>query len=70
MLAYPPLDKLLEKSDVEYTIVIQAAKRARMLNEEGEEPLVDCKSAKDVSNALEEIVAGKLNYIPVEDIEE
>ena len=70
MLAYPPLDKLLEKSDVEYTLVIQAAKRARMLNEEDKEPLIDCKSTKDVSKALEEIVAGKLDYTPVEDIEE
>lgn len=62
MLAYPPLEELLEKTEVEYTLVIQAAKRARQLNDEDEEPVVDCKSAKPLSHALEEILAGRLKY--------
>ncbi|SDC57922.1 MULTISPECIES: DNA-directed RNA polymerase subunit omega [unclassified Candidatus Frackibacter] len=65
MLAYPPMDKLLEKTGDEYTLVIQAARRGRKLNQ-GEEPVVECKTSKPVSNALEEILAGKLQYIPVE----
>lgn len=69
MLAYPPLDELLKKTKEEYTLVIQAAKRARQLNDEDEEPVIDCKTAKPVSNALEEILAGKLKYIPSDEKE-
>jgi DNA-directed RNA polymerase subunit omega len=62
MLAYPPLNKLLEKTEEEYTLIIQAAKRARQLNDENEKPVVECRTSKPVSNALEEILAGKLLY--------
>lgn len=61
MLAYPPLDELLEKSGAEkYTLVIQAAKRARELNDE--DSVIECKTKKPVSNALEEIIAGRLKH--------
>ncbi|MGM0471363.1 MAG: DNA-directed RNA polymerase subunit omega [Bacillota bacterium] len=69
MLSYPPLDELLEKSGtIEYTLVMQAAKRARELNDE--EPVVECKTKKPVSNALEEVLAGKLKHIPVDQKDE
>ncbi|MBM7623296.1 DNA-directed RNA polymerase subunit omega [Sporohalobacter salinus] len=61
MLAYPHLDELLEKSGAEeYTLVIESAKRARQLNDE--EPVVECETNKPVSNALEEIMAGRLKH--------
>jgi DNA-directed RNA polymerase subunit omega len=57
----PPLDLLLKKVDCKYTLVAFASKRAReILN--GEKPLVDCKSKKPVTIALEEIVQGKIGY--------
>ena len=51
----------MEKVDCKYTLVVFAAKRAReILN--GERPLVDCKSNKPVTIALEEIVHDKIGY--------
>jgi DNA-directed RNA polymerase subunit omega len=58
---YPSIDKLLKKADSKYTLVIAAAKRARMLNE-GAQKLVESKSKKDVSIALEEISAVKIGF--------
>ncbi len=60
-MIYPSIDKLLKKADSKYTLVIAAAKRARMLNE-GAQKLVESKSKKDVSIALEEISAGKIGF--------
>ncbi|ADL12960.1 DNA-directed RNA polymerase subunit omega [Acetohalobium arabaticum] len=66
MLAYPPIGELLEKSGAkEYTLVIEAAKRARELNDE--DPVVDCKTKKPVSNALEEVLAGRLKHKSVDE---
>lgn len=44
-----------------YILVNMAAKRARMIGENGE-ALVECKSAKAVSKAVAEIAAGKVGY--------
>ena len=60
-MIYPSIDKLMEKMDSKYTLVIAAAKRARMLNENAPK-LVEKSSKKDVSIALEEIAAGKLGF--------
>ncbi|HHU29480.1 MAG: DNA-directed RNA polymerase subunit omega [Bacillota bacterium] len=60
-MIYPSIDKLLKKADSKYTLVIAAAKRARMLNE-GAQKLVESKSKKDVSIALEEISAVKIGF--------
>ncbi|NLN06424.1 MAG: DNA-directed RNA polymerase subunit omega [Firmicutes bacterium] len=60
-MIYPSIDKLMEKMDSKYTLVIAAAKRARMLNENAPK-LVETNSKKDVSVALEEIAAGKIGY--------
>ncbi|HHX75121.1 MAG TPA: DNA-directed RNA polymerase subunit omega [Firmicutes bacterium] len=60
-MIYPSIDKLMEKMDSKYTLVIAAAKRARMLNENAPK-LVETSSKKDVSIALEEIAAGKLGF--------
>ncbi len=60
-MIYPSIDTLINKVDSKYTLVIAAAKRARMLNE-GARRLVDSNSIKDVSIALEEINLGKIGY--------
>jgi DNA-directed RNA polymerase subunit omega len=58
---YPSIDTLINKVDSKYTLVIAAAKRARMLNE-GARRMVDSQSMKDVSIALEEINLGRVGY--------
>lgn len=60
-MIYPSIDTLMTKVDSKYTLVIAAAKRARLLNENAT-PLLDSKSLKNVSVALEEIAAGKIGY--------
>ncbi|MDW7650227.1 MAG: DNA-directed RNA polymerase subunit omega [Bacillota bacterium] len=60
-MIYPSIDTLMTKVDSKYTLVIAAAKRARMLNENSPR-LVETDSLKDVSIALEEIATGKIGY--------
>ncbi|MBP2655758.1 MAG: rpoZ 1 [Firmicutes bacterium] len=57
----PPLDSLLEKVDCKYTLAVFAAKRAREILC-GESALVESKSNKPVTVALEEIAKGKIGY--------
>ncbi len=61
MLVDPGINKLLEKVDSRYTLVIETAKRARQIAQ-GEEPLVECKSENPVTIAAHEIAAGKVTY--------
>ena len=60
-MIYPSIDILITKVDSKYTLVIAAAKRARMLNE-GAPRLLTTNSIKDVSVALEEIALDKIGY--------
>lgn len=75
MLIHPKIEELLEKADSRYTLVIQAAKRARQINsyysQLGEgirdfvPPQVSSRlgeNAKALSLALEEIALGKFEY--------
>lgn len=57
----PSLDVLMKKVDSKYTLVVAAAKRARMITE-GEEKLVESKSYKPVTVALEEIAGNQIKY--------
>lgn len=61
MMVKPSLDELLTKVDSKYTLVVASAKRARALMI-GDEPMVESKSLKPVTIALEELVSGKLFY--------
>jgi len=61
MMIYPSIDELLDRVDSKYTLVIAAAKRARMLNENSPK-LVSTGRTKDVSIALEEIASAKISY--------
>ena len=57
----PSTDALLTKVDSRYGLVVLAAKRARQLLDGGVLK-VQQQSTKDVTNALEEIVEGKISY--------
>lgn len=64
MLLEPSLDKLLEKIDSKYSLVMLAAKRAHEFNDaedlESELLLDEYKSIRNVGKALEEIESGDL----------
>ncbi|NPV52519.1 MAG: DNA-directed RNA polymerase subunit omega [Firmicutes bacterium] len=60
-MMHPSLDKLFDKVDSRYTLVVAAAKRARQLME-GKKPLVNSGTDKPVTVALEEIYEGKVKY--------
>lgn len=60
-MIYPSIDTLMTKVDSKYTLVIAAAKRARLLNEE-QPALIKTNANKQVSIALEEIAADKIGY--------
>ena len=55
----PSVDKLVEKVDSKYSLVVIAAKRARQLLD-GEKPLINPRSNKYVGIALEEIASDAL----------
>ncbi len=60
-MIYPSLDVLVDKVDSKYTLVVLAAKRAREIMN-GEDALVDSKSNKPVTVALEEVSQGRIVY--------
>jgi len=60
-MMYPPVDELLKKVDCRYTLVVEAAKRARQIVE-GAPILVDAEGKKPVSIAVSEIYADKVKY--------
>lgn len=67
---YVPLEKLQEKVDSIYKLVILAARRALELNE-GMPRLIETRSAaKPPVVALEEIAAGKVSYRPKKEKDE
>ncbi len=59
-MIYPSIDKLLERVNSKYTLVIASAKRARIMKNEGYIPSENLKSKKYVGMALEEIEQGEL----------
>jgi DNA-directed RNA polymerase subunit omega len=60
-MIHPSLDTLVDKVDSKYTLVVLAAKRAREIMN-GEESLVDSRSNKPVTVALEEVAQGRIVY--------
>ncbi|KRK97996.1 hypothetical protein FD04_GL000973 [Secundilactobacillus odoratitofui DSM 19909 = JCM 15043] len=67
MLLYPSVDKLLERVDSRYSLIMLASKRAHELDA-GAKPLLEhYDSPKTIGRALEEIVAGKVIIDPDED---
>jgi DNA-directed RNA polymerase subunit omega len=60
-MIHPSLDVLVKKVDSKYTLVVLAAKRAREIMN-GDAALVDSKSNKPVTMALEEVAQGKVVF--------
>lgn len=54
-MLYPSIDKMLEKVDSKYSLVVAASRRARQLREGDATELTNTKSSKNVGVALEEI---------------
>lgn len=63
MMLKPSIDKLLDKVDSKYSLVILESKRAHELNE-GYAATVDFTSEKSTLRALEEIEAGTVTIHP------
>ena len=72
-MIHPPIDKLLERIDSKYALVIVAAKRARQINnyhhqlgegtfDEFAPPLIESRSKNYLTMSLEEIAEGKIVY--------
>ena len=62
MITEPSAEELVDKADSLYTVIILAAKRARHLNENGQELMEEYRSQKLVSKSLEEIEKDKITY--------
>jgi DNA-directed RNA polymerase subunit omega len=60
-MAYMPLEKLIRKDTSLFKLILTAAARANELAQ-GAQPLIQTASKKVSTIALEEIVAGKVNY--------
>jgi DNA-directed RNA polymerase subunit omega len=58
-LRYPSIDDLLEVIDSKYKLAYIAAKRAKIIKQDGISS-VDNRCVKPVGQALEEILAGKV----------
>ena len=58
----PSTDTLMSQVDRRYGLVVCASKRARQLLDGEELKELKSKSTKNVTNALEEIAEGKINY--------
>jgi DNA-directed RNA polymerase subunit omega len=61
-MLYPSIDKLLEKVDSKYSLVVAVARRARMLRDGAKTAVRDRKSNKYVGLALEEIYEDYISY--------
>lgn len=61
-MLYPSIDKLLDKVDSKYSLVVAAAKRARLLRDGAKSELRNKKSHKQVGLALEEIYDDYISY--------
>ena len=58
-MRYPSIDKLLTKIDSKYKLAYVAAKRAKIIEEEGDNALENPLCVKAVGQALEEILEDK-----------
>ncbi|MCG8484375.1 MAG: DNA-directed RNA polymerase subunit omega, partial [Clostridia bacterium] len=60
-MLYPSINKLSEKVDSKYSLVIMTAKRARQIID-GQPKLTDTDKEKPVSIATDEIAEGLIDY--------
>jgi DNA-directed RNA polymerase subunit omega len=62
MMVEPALSDLMKKTDCRYTLVIEAAKRARQLTS-GAKKLTETTSINSVTIAVKEISEDKITYL-------
>ncbi len=71
MIDKPSIDQLDEKADSIYTLVIMASQRAKQINDNGTELLLDEDeyiNKKPLTRSLQELASGKLEYKKNSDI--
>ncbi|MCX7568419.1 DNA-directed RNA polymerase subunit omega [Tumebacillus sp. DT12] len=61
-MIYPSIDKLMNKADSKYTLVVAASKRARRI-QDGAEKHVNVPTNKNVTVALNEIHEDKVTFV-------
>ncbi|SDD98582.1 DNA-directed RNA polymerase subunit omega [Paenibacillus sp. UNCCL117] len=61
-MLYPSIDRLLDKVDSKYSLVVAASKRARLLRDGAKSELRNKRSHKQVGQALEEIYEDFISY--------
>lgn len=61
-MLYPSIDRLLEKVDSKYRLVIIASQRAKEMQTKEEYLLTKYKSKKCIGKALEEVNEGEVYY--------
>ncbi|MCZ8520205.1 MULTISPECIES: DNA-directed RNA polymerase subunit omega [Paenibacillus] len=61
-MLYPSIDKLLDKVDSKYSLVVAASKRARSLRDGAKTEVRNKRSHKQVGLALEEIYEDHVSY--------
>ncbi|MNC24433.1 DNA-directed RNA polymerase subunit omega [compost metagenome] len=61
-MLYPSIDKLLDKVDSKYSLVVAASKRARMLKDSAKTDLKNPKAHKQVGVALEELYGDYIQF--------
>lgn len=61
MMGQPSLDELMKKADSRYTLVVMAARRARILTEKGDEGII-ASGDKPVTVALQEVGKDKIRF--------
>jgi len=61
-MLYPSIDRMLQKVDSKYTLVVAASRRARMLRDGSKTDMQAPKSHKYVGVALEEIYNDHVRY--------
>lgn len=69
-MLYPSIDKLLDKVDSKYSLVVAASKRARTLRDGAKSELRSPKSHKNVGVALEELYGDYIHYEKIEPAKE
>jgi len=62
MMTKPELNDLIDKAGCRYTLIVEAAKRARQIID-GSTPLVQCENDNPVTLAINEIHDDKVTYI-------
>ena len=58
-MRYPSIDELLKKVDSKYKLAYISAKRANLIEQEGQCAVENPKCVKSVGQALEEVLEGK-----------